>query len=88
MTKENITLCVFQFKSINISFRQDWFGDCHSRGPNASLDTNIDGLWPLWEYCHNGHTRDIAKVAIYTIVNSRPSISVSMEAFGLQECSS
>ena len=45
-----------------------------SLGPDASLDTHINGpdqlwrLWQLWPYRHNGHIRDMAIAAIDAIV--------------------
>ena len=42
-------------------------------------------LWRLWQNCHNGHNRDMAIVAIDAIVDPRPSILVSKEAFQPQE---
>ena len=56
-------------------FRENRLPELHYCGPDASLDTDINdqatsmSLWPLWQYRHNGHIRDVAIVAIAAIVD-------------------
>ena len=73
--KEKYFHMYFLFYSLNSFFRQNWLRRLESWGPDASLDTYMDGLgqlwclWQLWTYGHIGHMAIVAVVAIDAIVD-------------------